>query len=393
MALRVLITDAEERAALAACRGLSLAGYRVATAASRRPAAAHWSRFCSERFFLPDPRLDTVGFACSLEEVLGRGEFAAVIPGAEASMLAMSDHRERLERHARLGLPPRDVVERAVDKRDLLEAAALAGLSAPPSIICDRREAVAGATRELGFPVVLKPARSFVSVGAGLRQQAVAVASDELGVGEALENLDYPVMVQRFEQERRLVACAGVVADGRLLAATASRIWRTWPPLAGARTFGETIAAPPELLEKAAALVAAIGWQGIFQVQMLEFDGRFSVFDFNPRLFGSLALDVQAGANLPATWCDWLVGRRPRAAAARPGVRLRWEDGELRYFLWQLRRGHARAAAAVLKPHRHVVHAHFRLTDPGPLAARALYLLRRAVGRAFPSRGAAGSYM
>jgi hypothetical protein len=39
------------------------------------------------------------------------------------------------------------------------------------------------------------------------------------------------------------------------------------------------------------------------------------------------------------------------------------------------------AAGAALAPRRDVAHAHFRLSDPGPLAARAIFLGRRALGR------------
>ena len=53
--------------------------------------------------------------------------------------------------------------------------------------------------------------------------------------------------------------------------------------------------------------------------------------DFNPRLFGWMALAVGAGANLPAIWCDHLLGRTGVATGdARIGVHFRREDSELR---------------------------------------------------------------
>jgi hypothetical protein len=91
-----------------------------------------------------------------------------------------------------------------------------------------------------------------------------------------------------------------------------------------------------------------------------------------------VTLDARAGANLPAVWCGWLLGHKPYPVRARAGVRYRWEEGEVCHLLWQLRRGRFRAAAAVVRPHRRVVHAWFRLTDPGPLVARAIYLGLRA---------------
>jgi predicted ATP-grasp superfamily ATP-dependent carboligase len=379
MSGRILITDAEERAALAACRGLSAAGYRVTAAACRRPAPTHWSRTCAERVGLPDPRAGTLTFAAGLEERLSRGDYAALIAGSDASLLAISEHRARLEPLTRLGLPPPEAVQRSVDKVLLLQAAASAGLAAPPSRSCAERSEAAAAAAELGYPVVVKPARSFLRSGDGLRQQRVTVADDQPALEEAVRSYTPPFIVQRFEQAR-FVSSTGVIADGRLLALTTSRVSRLWPPTVGMHTFSETIAPSPRLADDIRALLGELGWEGIFQLQMFErSDGRLSVIDLNPRLFASMTLDQSAGANLAAIWCDWLLGGRPKPVMARAGYRYRWEEGELCHLAWQVRRARFRAAAAVLVPHRRVAHAWFRVGDPAPLLARALQLGVRAV--------------
>src|SRR5205807_1370572 len=102
----------------------------------------------------------------------------------------------------------------------------------------------------------------------------------------------------------------------------------------------------------------------------------------NPRLYGSLALTVRAGASLPALWCDVLLGRPVIRKLARPGVCYRWEEGEARNFVAFARRGSWRAAVDVLRPRRNCAHADFSRRDPGPLAARALLIARRAARNA-----------
>ena len=69
----VLLTDAQERSAPAACQSLSRAGYRVGGASSERPAPGQWSRFCDERFDIPDPRGDSREFARTVAEIAGCG--------------------------------------------------------------------------------------------------------------------------------------------------------------------------------------------------------------------------------------------------------------------------------------------------------------------------------
>jgi predicted ATP-grasp superfamily ATP-dependent carboligase len=305
-----------------------------------------------------------------------------LIPGSDASLLAVSEHRDRLEHSTILGLPSREAVRRSVDKLLLLDAAAGAGLAPPQSRACADLDEAEAAASELGYPVVLKPVQSFLPVNGGLRQRGVVVVAGSEELARSASALAPPFIVQRFERARFL-SCTGVFAEGRLLALTTSRVLRLWPPTAGMHSFSETVHAPEGLTDRVSELLAAVGWQGIFQLQLLELsDGRLSVIDLNPRVFASIALDDYAGANLAAVWCDWLLGRNPLPVVAQPARRYRWEEGELCHFAWQLRHRRLRAAVAAVLPHRRVTHSWFRVTDPGPLVARGLDLAFRSRRRA-----------
>jgi predicted ATP-grasp superfamily ATP-dependent carboligase len=376
---QVLLTDGEERSVLAACRGLARAGYRVGAVVARRPALAHWSRRCAARFVAPDPRTDTEGFLARLEEILGGGDYALLLPGTEASLLAVSTARERLERHTQLQLPTEAAVARSVDKVILLAEAERAGLPPPETVTCLRQAQALAAADTLGYPVIVKPSRSFVEVAGELRHRSAVVVADAAGFAGLAEQLGVPFLVQRFLGDRPILSCSGVRADGALRALAVARYVRTWPPSAGPSCFSETIRPPPGVVSRVEALLDSLAWEGIFQLQLLQLeDGRFATIDLNPRLFGSLALPIRAGANLPAVWCDWVLNRRRGPPVeASPGIRYRWEEGELRHLLRELRRARLRAALAVAAPRRRVVHAYFERTDPGPIAAWAVGLLGR----------------
>jgi predicted ATP-grasp superfamily ATP-dependent carboligase len=378
-----LVTDAEKGAVLAACRGLGEAGYRVAAAAAVRPAPAQWSRACRERIHVPDPGTDTPGFAVALAGFLRSHPYDVLLPGTEASLIAVSEHRDRLEPLVRLGLPSHQVIERCLDKVALVEASAAAGLAPPQTFVCERTDDARQAARRLGYPVIAKPARSLLRGSGGRRHQNAVVAGDEATLRRALPELGEPLVIQRYERAGPTLSCSGVVFAGRLWALCVAKYERTWPPLAGPSSFSETIEPPPGLQERVQGLLQRLGWEGIFQVQLIDLGrGRLAALDLNPRIFGSLGLAVRAGANLPAVWCDLLLGRDPPFAAARKGVRYRWEEGDLRHLLWQLRRGRIGAAASIARPSRNVAHAYFRLADPAPAAAGALQAVRRAIARA-----------
>jgi predicted ATP-grasp superfamily ATP-dependent carboligase len=375
MTPRVLVTDGEERSALAACRGLASAGYAVSALARVPLAGALWSSACSERFVGPDPKRSADAFVARVEELLRRRRYACVVPGSDASLIAMSRRRERLEPFAVLGFPPQDVVERSLDKVALHREAASTNLAAPHSVTCEALAEAGAAAREVGFPLVVKPPRTLRPAAVGIRQQRVLVARDERQLHDALAGFGVPFILQRLLDGARRFSFGGVMTDDGILGRAVARFDRTWPPPAGAVSFGETAVLPAGVAATIESMLRRIGWRGIFELEYLESaDGRRYAIDLNPRVFGWLALATAAGANLAALWCGSLLGERPATATARAGVLYRWEEADVAHLAWQLRRGRVREAAAVARPHRAVVHAHFRLRDPGPLLARALRL-------------------
>jgi predicted ATP-grasp superfamily ATP-dependent carboligase len=378
---RVLVTEGEERSVLAACRGLRAAGYHVDVAASTPTAPAQWSRSCDRRIETPDPRAGRALFVAALERVLGDHDYGVVLPGTEASLLAVSEHRDRLEPLARFGLPAPGVVTRSLDKIAFLDAAASAGLRPPESQVCEGPDRADEFAARLGYPLVVKAARSFLDSADGLRQQRTVVAVDSDALARAAGAFEGPIILQRYIAGRTLLSFAGVMLD-RVYGATCARYVRTWPVDAGPSCFSETIPVSRSLRQRVETLLEVIGWRGIFQLQLVESAGRLAAIDLNPRVFGSLALPIGAGANLPAIWCDSVVGRPVNDADARVGARYRWEDGDAKHLVFQASRGELRAAASVLRPRRRVVHAYFRLEDPRPFGARlAGMLLGRLAGR------------
>ncbi len=383
---RALVTDAEERSALAACRGLSEAGYDVSTVAHGRFAVGHWSRHSKKRFSLPDPRADSLAYVEQLADVLAEEPHDVLLPGSEASMLPISAHRELVEAHVATGLPEHEVVLRAVDKLLLQQEAASAGLASPQSTVGDTAEAAVDAARRVGLPVVVKPWRSFTEQAGSLHKGTARVCLDEDDILAAVANLGAPVAVQEFVEDARIVSCAGVRLEHGVVGLALARYSRTWPPQAGSASLARTVELPDGLAEAVDDLLRRIGWTGIFELELLDLSGRFAAIDLNPRVFGWLVLAIRAGANLPALWCDHVLGRAsaPCDSAARPGIVYRWEDAELRWFFRALRGLDLGTAASVARPRSHVAHGYFHHSDPGPLIARAFAFTRKP-GRAAQS--------
>lgn len=314
-----------------------------------------------------------------------RGEWDVIVPGSEASLLPISAGRDELEPHVALGLPPHAGVLRALDKVFLRQTAVAAKLPPPPSLDCETSSAASAAAAEIGYPLIVKPLRSFRQGDDDLVQKSAQVVLEPQELDDAVARVGTPATVQRYVSNPRIVSCAGVRTGTGLVGFTVTRYMRTWPPSAGSAAFAATVAPPPGLRDRVEKLVEALGWSGIFELEFLELeDGSLGAIDFNPRVFGWLSLAIGAGANLPAIWCDHMLGRAEAGPAdAEPGRRYRWEEGEIKYVVRNLRHLD-RSALSPLRPARHVVHACFELRDPVPFFVQAAALARQAVAGRTP---------
>jgi hypothetical protein len=105
-------------------------------------------------------------------------------------------------------------------------------------------------------------------------------------------------------------------------------------------------------------------------------DGVPRLIDLNGRFYGSLALAVRAGANLPAVWAALATGRDVEPVTARSGVRYSWWEGDLRRAMLDRRGGLVRDLAGTLGAGVGAVHSIGRWRDPAPAVVQLRQLAR-----------------
>lgn len=373
----VVVTDADQRGAVAALRALSLAGYRTLGTSAVSPASGHWSRACDLRGRTPPP-----GEGAAFADAIRQAVADSGTPTAETVLMATTDmaleclslHRDRLGDIV-TGFPDHAVVEACLDKPTLLAHAAQAGLPGPASRDCTTAAEVDAALDELGSAVIVKPWRS-EPIGGGRRRTAEAPSSTAAARKAALAHL--PVTIQSRLDDARLLMVGGVALEGALRCAVTFEAQRLWPGPVGSASAAVTVPAPPGLLARVAELISAMGWRGPFNLDLLaEPDGRLLTIDLNPRLFAPLDIAIRSGADIPVTWCRLLAGDDPPYAEGRPGVVYRWDEAELAHAAAALRRGRFRESVRILWPSRRSQAALWRVSDPGPLGARLIEVVRR----------------
>ncbi|MBA4155954.1 MAG: ATP-grasp domain-containing protein [Gemmatimonadetes bacterium] len=390
----ILITDGEQRAALAVVRSLGRAGYRVDVCSTRGRSLAGASRHARCEFAVPDPLHEPSHFA---EAVAGHCRDRAVdvlLPIAEPALLALLQARDSLA-PVRIPFPSLGRFRAISDKEALTEAAARLGIRVPEQRVL---HAPAEAERQMDsfrFPLVLKPARSVGEAGGQRLKVGVRYAMDPGALRRELSQLPaqaFPLLLQ----QRVVGPGVGIFLlrwQGRRVATFAHRRLREKPPSGGVSVYRESIPADPALVELSEALLAAFDWDGVAMVEykIEEATGTPYLMEVNGRFWGSLQLAVDAGVDFPRLLVECALGREPRPCSEyRSGVRSRWWWGDFDHLLARMRRSADALALPPGAPGRGRVlrdfltlwkpgdHSEvFRFADPVPALRESIDWLRR----------------
>lgn len=350
---RILITDGDSRAALAAARSLVAAGHEVWAIGPGAHTLASVSRGVQRAVVRSSALFAPASYAAEVGIASVRHRIDVLLPVSDASATAVLMHPDFIPPSVAVPLPSPETFRRGGDKTGMLEVARAAGFDVPVSVLLQNRAELDAVLPSVAFPAILKPHHSVVIDDGRGRKLVVEFIPSADALRAAVESLPacaFPVLVQ----QRVIGAAEGIFAlrwDGRLRATFAHRRLREKPPAGGISVYRESIAVPPELRAKTDALLTALDWQGVAMVECKvdRATGRHSFIELNGRLWGSLQLAIDAGVDFPALLVDCALDRHDGtgthaegAAAAdagladppyEVGVRSRWFWGDLDH-LW-----------------------------------------------------------
>lgn len=342
--MRVLVTDGDNRAALAVTRSLGRLGHEVVVAERRSPSLAQASRYCADSVVYPDPGLNEDAFIRSLAtQVRGRG-IEVLIPISEITTSLVTARRACFEPACQVPFADFAAIDRASDKVEVVRLAERLGVPVPATFVLEDPASLRSCLPQVSFPVVIKPRRSRIRTPEGWIATGVRYASDPVALAQdvtARQPLEFPLLLQ----ERIVGYGMGIFAcydHGALRALFSHRRIREKPPSGGVSVLSESIEACPRARRYAEALLNEMGWHGVAMVEF-KVDRRSQVpmlMEINARFWGSLQLAIDAGVDFPAVLLDTLAPGRPAEPSLpsyRVGVKSRWLWGDVDSLLLELR--------------------------------------------------------
>jgi protein-tyrosine-phosphatase/predicted ATP-grasp superfamily ATP-dependent carboligase len=396
----VIVTDGDERSALAATRSLGRKGVPVFVGAEGTSSLAGASRHCRAAFTYPSPWNRPEEFAASVLEHAQRWGARVVFPMTDLAVEILGRAVPRAKGTLLLPTASLDQYRALSDKYRLMASAQRLGVPIPDTVFVPDGDIEKVLAQVGQWPVVVKPGRSLVKSQGSWKKTSVLYARDADQLRTLYREVGY-LSEPSLLQARVVGEGQGVFAlfdRGKPAVWFAHRRLRERPPSGGVSVLSESIPLRAQLGDPARRILQSVQWHGVAMVEF-KVDAASGVpylMEVNGRFWGSLQLAIDAGVDFP-----WMLYQLATTGSARPpaapyelGVRSRWWLGDLDHLLLRLRKpdaelnlppGSPSRAAAILSFLR-VWDANgrgevLRLSDPRPgvheLAAYGAHVARR----------------
>lgn len=338
----VIVTDGDQRAALAVVRSLGQAGHTIHVCAHKPASIAGGSKYATSERVVADALTEPDQFVQDVRAFATEVGATVIIPITEASLIAILPQRHEAFAGITIPFVEADMFREVSNKAEVLTAAQGVGISIPGQRVLQTPDDVAGLPIEtLSFPIVVKPSRSVAGAGHQQTKFVVQHAADARDLRRILTDIDaraYPLLLQ----QRIVGPGVGIfvlVWKGTLVAAFSHRRIREHPPAGGVSVYRESFPLDDVLLQQSLKLLKRFCWEGVAMIEY-KVDAATKtpyLMEINGRFWGSLQLAIDAGVNFPVLLLQAAAGQAPATVTTyNTKVRSRWEWGDMNHLIVRL---------------------------------------------------------
>jgi protein-tyrosine-phosphatase/predicted ATP-grasp superfamily ATP-dependent carboligase len=291
---QALVLDSHCRAAVESIQALGRSGIAVDAASAQEDCLGFHSQYVRNKITIDDED----NFKNWIHALDSRNGYDLIVPSTELSLLQLMQLDPADPTRVKSVLPANESLQIALDKQETHQLAARLQIPLASSRLITYATHVGEAAH---YPVVLKPVRSKARVDGIVKTLGVVIATDPVTRRETLEQwLPYfPVQEQQYFSGNG-VGIEFLFSKGKKVWHFAHERIHEYPLTGGAGSYRRSIVAPAALLDAAETLMRELNWHGVAMVEFkCKCNGEFILLEINPRLWGSLALAIDAGVNFP----------------------------------------------------------------------------------------------
>jgi predicted ATP-grasp superfamily ATP-dependent carboligase/protein-tyrosine-phosphatase len=355
----VIITDGNERSALAVTRSLGRGGVPVFVGAETSSSLSGSSRYCTQSFVYPSPWRDPERYIACLLDAASRWDAAAIFPMTDIAMELIGERQHEFSRSVALPIPSLAQYHQLSDKYQLTAWAEENGVPVPPTIFVPDGGIDEAINHVDTWPVIVKPRRSLLKQEGVWRKTAVLAARDADDLRRLYHEawyLQQPSMIQHYVAGHG-EGVFGLFKGGDPVRLFAHRRLRERPPSGGVSVLREAIALPDQATDFAVRIMREARWDGVAMVEF-KVDQQSRVpylMEVNGRFWGSLQLAIDAGVDYPMLLYRLATGKNEpeeEPGSYRVGTRSQWWLGDFDHLLSRLRNSSGEASLPEGTPSR-----------------------------------------
>jgi D-aspartate ligase len=307
-----LIATGAAGGSIAAVRLLGSSGIKVGVLSSEPLTAAAWSNRASQTYSAPSEK-DTERFLERLLEIGAADPGQVLLSTSDETAWMYTANAKLLGQYFRMNQPSVDSMRSILDKKLFSDAAVRAGLAVLPTWEPRTFDDVVDLAPTLPYPILIKPRthvhrlRNDKGMVAKSKAELIEfyrkyVAREEFVDGQdSLPDASLPILQQFVNiTEEGVHSVSGFIDRSGELFVTrqATKVFQRSKP-AGVGICFQSLPTDHALADSVARLCHELDYFGIFEVEFIRFDGRWSAIDFNPRLFNQVGMDIHRGMPLP----------------------------------------------------------------------------------------------
>lgn len=323
----------------ASLRSLAQAGLTTIAAVADESLPITASRFCDEVVVIP-PSHELQAYKDALLELAVRPDVRTIIPHRPPDPYLLSKHADEFDAHIDSVVPQFETLQAVHDRKQLMDAAAAAGVPVPETQLLDTDEAdVWNTDRIIKSRYNLLTDEYVDAFGHGDSQIAKSVihvsARTSPDRAAICEKMHHVPIVQEYIDGADEYVFGALYDHGEALATFQNRQLREDSYTGGGGVFRESVDIPAlDLVGR--TLLDHLEWNGLACIEYIEdaVTGEFKPIEINPRMWQSLACATRAGAAFPYWYWLCATGRADGIDADyKTGVGTHYIYGELEHLV------------------------------------------------------------
>lgn len=297
--------------ALCTVRALGRQGVPVTVVSEEERSYASMSRYCSESYIYPNLTRNPDEAIEFLQSYAKRQEVKPVLfPTADPDLMMFSRFSEELKEGFHLILPEREIVESFSDKKKFSKIAKEQDFPVPKTIAPTGIDEVEECSRELSYPVILKPDNPYawkntnIQVLAGYKK-AIRIDSREqlISTYTEISRYDPNLLIQEYiygPDEDHYDIHIYMDKKSNPVAFFTGQKLRIYPAYAGSGCFVRSRLIEP-IVDISFNMLKKVKYTGLANINFKRdsVSGQYKLLEINPRVSQWNVLASECGINLP----------------------------------------------------------------------------------------------